>query len=282
MQVISLDPALNPDFLSWVENAFKSRGLRTGPILRLAPRLSEEAVVRRMIVEGVLAVTKLRRHNQDASKIGLTIFKRNRGNRDVQFEEYDNQEPHICAELVLREKSLQGGPPPQQYGYGAPPPPQTQYGYQQAPPQPPPPFVPPTGYPPGYGQPPAPSPYGAPQQQPPPGRPPLPPNFDPNNLQNLLSTLNQPSPNTPQSANMPYGTPAHGQQPVGYPPQPGQQYGSQQQRDPYAHMRNNSGYGGGHGPTPQPPNQQPPAGSPPVPPNMQDILARLGTYGGQR
>lgn len=280
VQIIALE-SLDRDFLSWVEKAFTTRGLRVD-VLILSPRLSEEAVVRRQIVEGVLAVSKLRRHNQNMSKIGLTIFKRNRGTRDVQFEEYDNQDPSICCELVLREKAMQGGggPPQQhQYGYGGGAP-QAQYGYQQAPP----PFVPPTGYPPGYGQPPA--PYGAPQPpQPPPGRPPMPPNLDPNNLQNILSTLNQP-PATPQSANMPsYGAP--GQPPLGYSPRPD----PFRPQDPYAAMRNNPGFQGPNQPLPQahiqppqgqPPHGQPTAGSPPGPPNMQDILARLGTYGGQR
>lgn len=277
VQLIALEQ-LDRDFMTWVEKAFAERGLRVD-VLFLSPRLSEESVVRRQIVEGVLAVSKLRRHNQDMSKIGLTIFKRSRGTRDVQFEEYDNQDPSICCELVLREKSMQGGPSPPAptpYGaqYGGPPPPQAQYGYQQGPP---PPFVPPTGYPPGYGQPP--TPYGAPQ--PPAGRPPLPPNMDPSNLQSLLSTLNHPSPTTPQSANMPYGTPVHPQQ-AGYQLQPGPQYGGQH-HDPYAALRNNPGFAGAMPGAQRPqPHSQPPAGSPPVPPNMQDILARLGTYGGQR
>ncbi|KAK4496926.1 hypothetical protein PRZ48_011375 [Zasmidium cellare] len=276
VQIIALDQ-LDRDFLAWVENAFKQRGLRTD-VLYLSARLNEESVVRRQIVEGVLAVSKLRRRNQDSSKINLTIFKRKSGNRDVQFEEYDGQDPAICCELVLREKAMNGGQQLYQYG-SAPPsrggqygPPREQYGYP--PPGPPPPFVPPTGYPPGYGQPSA--QFGAPQPpQPPPGRPPLPPNMDPNNLQNILSTLNQAPPQTPQSATMPYG------QPVGYPPQPTQQ--QPYPPDPYAAMRNNPAFAGATpGSQAPPPQGQPPAGQPPVPPNMQDILARLGTYGGQR
>ncbi|KAF2170561.1 hypothetical protein M409DRAFT_64254 [Zasmidium cellare ATCC 36951] len=275
VQIIALDQ-LDRDFLSWVKKAFSARGVRTD-ILYLSARLNEDSVVRRQIVEGVLAVSKLRRHNQDSSKINLTIFKRTRDSRDVQFEEYDGQDPGICCELVLREKSMQGGPPPQQqYGYGGTQAPPAQYGYQHA--AAPPPFVPPTGYPPGYGQPP--TPYGAPQPpQPPPGRPPLPPNVDPNNLQSILSTLNQAPPQTPQSATMPYGTP----QQVGYPPQPGQQQYPGQQADPYAAMRNNPAFAGATQGAQAPQSHgQPPAAAPPVPPNMQDILARLGTYGGQR
>lgn len=95
--------------MSWVEKAFSSRQVRVD-VLTISPRLAEEAVVRRQIVEGVIAVCKLRRVNQDTSKIGLTIFKRRGGTRDVQFEEYDNLDPGICTELVLREKQSLGLP----------------------------------------------------------------------------------------------------------------------------------------------------------------------------
>lgn len=261
VQIIVLDQ-LERDFLSWVEKAFTSKGVRVD-VLILSPRLSEEAVVRRQILEGVLAVSKLRRQNQIASQIGLTVFKRNGGSRDVQFEEYANLDPSICSDLVLREKQLQGAVPsygnyPPQYGAPTPQAPPQQYGYQQQPPP-----VPPAGWPPGYAQPPA--PYG----MPPAGTPRNAPNLhgDPNNLQNLLSTLNQPSPNTPHHARAPsYGAP-----PPGYPPMPPQQYGGHQQQPGYPPQH-----------AQQAPLQPPAAaGAPPgqAPPNMQDILARLGSYG---
>lgn len=221
-------------------------------------------------MEGVLAVSKLRRANQDSGKIGLTIFKRKHGTRDVQYEEYDSLDPHICAELVLREKSTTGGGPPSAGGYSGPQYGAPQYGYQQS--GPPPPFVPPTGYPPGYGQQQpqqAPAPFGAHPQQ----APTLPTNMDPNNLQNLLSTLNQPSPHTPQTAgHFPHAAPSP------YPPNQQQQYG-QPPNNPYAAYQNNPALAGM-----MPPQQQHGHGQPPAPnaqggqPNMQDILARLGTY----
>ncbi|EME40154.1 hypothetical protein DOTSEDRAFT_74850 [Dothistroma septosporum NZE10] len=260
VQIIALDQ-LERDFLSWVEKAFTSKGVRVD-VLILSPRLSEDAVVRRQIMEGVLAVSKLRRQNQDLAKIGLTIFKRKNGSRDVQFEEYDNLDPAICAELVLREKQLQSAVPsygnyPQQFGAPTPQPPMPQYGYQQQPPP-----ITPTGWPPGYGQPPA--PYGVP-----PGAPHGTPNpqVDPNNLQNLLSTLNQPTPATPQHGRAPsYGAP-----PPGYPVIAPHQYGGHQHQPGYPPQHAQQA-------PPQPPAA---AGAPlgQVPPNMQDILARLGTYG---
>ncbi|KXT16444.1 hypothetical protein AC579_5121 [Pseudocercospora musae] len=261
VQVIALEP-LNRDFLSWVEKAFSSRNVRVD-VLTISPRLSEEAVVRRQIMEGVIAICKLRHINQDTSKIGLTIFKRRGGTRDVQFEEYDNLEPHICAELVIRERQSLGMNAPQpSYGgysgqqYSTPAPPQ-QYGYQQ-PPAPAPAAAPysglPPGYPPGYGQPSSSGHYGAqpPAAMPPPGYPPQPP-VDSHNLQNLLSTLNTASPAAPP------------RQPYGMPPQPGYPPAQPYQGQHYPPTPNAAGA-----------PQQPPPGQ--TPQNMQDILARLSTY----
>ncbi|CAK4034517.1 uncharacterized RNA-binding -like [Lecanosticta acicola] len=267
VQIIALDQ-LDRDFLSWVEKAFTNRGVRVD-VLILSPRLSEEAVMRRQIMEGVVAVSKLRRANQHSSKIGLTIFKRKHGTRDVQFEDYDNLDPHICAELVLREKSTQGGGAASAGGYSGQYG-QAQYGYQPPAAAAPTPFAPPTGYPPGYGQQQPPAAYGVQ----PPQAPPLATNMDPNNLQNLLSTLNQPSPNTPQTAG-PYG---HHPAQSPFPPN-AQQYGAahpQQQHDPYAALRNNPALAGMM--QQPPPHSQGPAQGQPPGPNMQDILARLGTY----
>ena len=243
VQIIALD-LLDRDFITWVEKAFSSRGVKVDSLL-LSPRLSEQAVVRRQIMEGVAAVVKLTMQNQNSGKIGLQIFDRRNagpGSADVRFEEYDNLDPPITAELVLRAKGQQaqqawGSQPP----YGAPP--QQQYGQQQhygaygAPPQQ---QQPPLG---SYGQPPAPyqQGYAPPQpqhQQPPPNLQSLITNLNPNSMQNLI-----PSMGTPQSSNqsVPQSAPgAFG----GYAPQ-------QQQSAP--------GTAGGQV-------------------NMQEILARLGSY----
>ena len=73
-QILVLD-TLDRDFISWVEQAFSARSVRVD-VLLLSPRLSEQAVVRRQILEGVVAVSKLTRQNQDRGKIGLQIFDR--------------------------------------------------------------------------------------------------------------------------------------------------------------------------------------------------------------
>ena len=300
MQIVVLDQ-LDRDFISWVEKAFSTRGVRVD-VLLLSPRLSEEAVVRRQIVEGVFAVSKLKRVNQEVGKIGLTIFKRTGGMRDIQFEEYDNLDPNICAELVLREKQTQNQPTfnagfsGYSGQYSGPPlaPQQPQYGYQQQQQQQQqqlqPPFMP-SGYaPPPYGQvPPFASPSG-PGSGPIPPQPSHPPpqnlqhlitNMDPNNLQNLLSTLNQASPKTPQTAgSAPYGSP----NPMGYQMPPGHA------QDPLAALRYNPALANmlaqqqqqQMSPNQQiasPNRQQPPSSTAPgATPSMQDILARLGNY----
>jgi hypothetical protein len=93
--------------------------------LLLSPRLSEAAVVRRQILEGVLAVSRITRINQQTAKIPLQIFDRRAGIENVRFDEYDNLDPTIAAQLVLRAKAAPAYAPPQpvpapvQYGYGA-------------------------------------------------------------------------------------------------------------------------------------------------------------------
>jgi nuclear polyadenylated RNA-binding protein 3 len=82
----------------------------------LSPRIPVEAVIRRQILEGVLAVTKLTRSSQDKSKIPLQVFDRTAGANNVRFDEYVDLEPRIAGELVLREKTKLAAakaPPPQ-------------------------------------------------------------------------------------------------------------------------------------------------------------------------
>lgn len=101
-------------------------------VLLLSPILSEAAVIRRQIIEGVLAVSKVDRMSQQIVKIPLQVFDR-RGGADVRFEEYADLDPSIAAEIVLRARSTNATTAPAPapaYGYG--------YGYgagNAAPPQ---------------------------------------------------------------------------------------------------------------------------------------------------
>ncbi|KAI7327580.1 hypothetical protein KC315_g7033 [Hortaea werneckii] len=296
VQIIVLD-ALNRDFISWVERAFSTRGIRVD-VLLLSPRLDEQAVIKRQIVEGVTAVSRLTRTNQDTGKIGLRIFDRRGGQNNVKFEDYDHLDPQICVELVLRAKNSYALAPPSTPSYssyagnapqyGLPPPPQPppslppQFaGFPGQQPLPPPsvqayghPAQPPPGYPPQPAYVPAPPP---PQpQQPPPAMPPsnlqsLISSLDPSGLQNLLSAMNNPSGSTnPQQQQQQAAIAALQQNPaiVGM-----LQHQQQQQPTPQppSQMQGGSGSAG--------PRAGGGAGGGGANVNMQDILARLGTYG---
>jgi hypothetical protein len=273
VQIIVLTE-LNREFIGWVEQHFSARSVSVNT-LRLAPRLSEEAVVHRQIMEGVLAVVKLKRTNQDTSKIGLTVFKRKGGMRDVQFEEYDNLDPSICVELVLREKQTQASNAGYQMQYSTPmPPPPQQYGYQT--PSAPLPQQSPTplqyAYPPGYPPPPQ---YGA--------APPPPPqhlqNISTNNLQHLLANLGQ----APAPAAAQYGAPRAQPGSAAYPPPAGfGQYPGMPPPPPQHHQQHQAPHNPylGGAPPGVPQQQGAPVGQSPA--NMQDILARLGTYGSRQ
>lgn len=256
VQIIS-NENLNHDFISWIEKAFQGRGL-TVDVLYLSPRLDFDAVVRRQLVEGVLAVCRLSRANQDTGLINLRLFDRTgAGANNIKFDDYDNIDLQICVELVSRKKqSMWGHQPPQQpphqpYGYGQPP----QAAYSMPPAHPP-------GFPPGYGAPPRHTPTaGAPSgaaslQQ-------LITSLDPQGLQNLLAAM----------------------QPAGAPPTyvPQQTFAPHQQAAITALQHNPSALAGYLQQQSQqqnpisPPQQQPSAnGGGQV--NMQEILARLGSY----
>lgn len=258
VQIIS-NENLNRDFINWIEKAFQGRGL-TVDVLYLSPRLDFDAVVRRQLVEGVLAVCRLSRANQDTGLINLRLFDRTgAGANNIKFDDYDNQDLQICVELVSRKKqSMWGHQPPQQppqqhYGYGQPPAPA--YGMSAAP-QP--------GYPSGYLAPPPLTPGGAPAS-------PLAPqslqhlitSLDPKGLQNLLAAMQPagaPHAYAPQQPFAPHQTAAitalqHNPSALaGY-----LQQQSQQQAHASPAQSTSTSNGGGQV-------------------NMQEILARLGTY----
>lgn len=125
VQIILLEE-LDRNFISWVESEIRTRGLKT-EVMFLSPRLPVDVVIRRQILEGVLAVVKLTHKAQQVSRIPLQVFDRTRGADNVRFDEYEDLEPRIAAELVIREKQKQiTAPAPVAYGqqagqqYGAP------------------------------------------------------------------------------------------------------------------------------------------------------------------
>lgn len=102
---IILTAELDRGFVSWVEGELRGRGVKT-EVMFLSPRLPLQAVVRRQILEGVIAVSELDMRSQNASKIPLQVFDRSGGiNAAVRFDEYQDLEPKIAAELVVRAKA---------------------------------------------------------------------------------------------------------------------------------------------------------------------------------
>ncbi|KAI9707125.1 MAG: hypothetical protein M1836_000085 [Candelina mexicana] len=232
VQFIIMDE-IDRNFISFAERAFRDRGVRTD-VLYLKPRISLEAVLKRQILEGVQAVTRLDRHSELTGKIPLQVFDRRGGADNVRFDEYDNLDATIAAELVVRAKQTHGAPPPVQYS--APPVPS--YGA------------------PHYAQP-------APQQHQPPPQAAAPPNLanlitslDGPTLQKLLGAMQQPSSaqqSMPQHLQHPPppATPglsadlasllsgAARQQTQAQPYQPHQQQQNQPQANPYAALASN-------------------------------------------
>lgn len=76
---------LDRGFIGYIEKAFQDRGVRCD-VLLLSPRLSEVAVIRRQILEGVQAVSRLTRISQATGKIPLQVFDRRGGVDNVRFD----------------------------------------------------------------------------------------------------------------------------------------------------------------------------------------------------
>ncbi len=109
IQIILLDQ-LDHGFVSWVESEIRSRGVQVQTMF-LSARLPLQTVIRRQILEGVRAVSKLDFGSQVSSKIPLQVFDRQGGADNVRFDEYQDLEPRIAAELVIRSKQTQAQPP---------------------------------------------------------------------------------------------------------------------------------------------------------------------------
>ncbi|KAA8899246.1 hypothetical protein FN846DRAFT_909679 [Sphaerosporella brunnea] len=123
---ILVSDELDRNFIWWVENAFRSKNLKCD-MLFLNPRLQLSAVVKRQVMEGVNAVVFLNRQMQLASTISIQIFDR-KDQDAASFNQYDNLDPSVAAELVVHSKQQQQqyaaavAAPAAHYGsYGAPP-----------------------------------------------------------------------------------------------------------------------------------------------------------------
>ncbi|KAK2808351.1 hypothetical protein FQN50_004736 [Emmonsiellopsis sp. PD_5] len=134
------------DFVYHVENSFRDRGLPTD-VLILSPRIPLSAVVRRQIIEGVMAIVKLSRVHQYSRKVPLQVFDRSNGIDNIRFNgeilnivmiEYSELELNIAAEVVLHARNVQHSSTSNRYlSTQAPPVPQIPPAPQNAFSQPP-------------------------------------------------------------------------------------------------------------------------------------------------
>ncbi|KAL6893150.1 hypothetical protein HDV57DRAFT_224593 [Trichoderma longibrachiatum] len=101
---IIMQPDVNRDFGTWVEGAFKAKGLRTN-VMYLHPRFPKDQVIQRQAAEGVHGVVDLDVRAQNLGRIPVHSFDRSGGIHNVRFEQYVDLEPSTAAEVILRAKA---------------------------------------------------------------------------------------------------------------------------------------------------------------------------------
>lgn len=111
------------EFVEWVERAFTARGLKVDAMF-MSPSLPRDAVVQRQVVEGVHGIVDLDMRAHTYGKIPLRVFNRS-GGTSARFDDYQDLDPPIAAELIARAKSQSApvqhhthAPPQQAYGGG--------------------------------------------------------------------------------------------------------------------------------------------------------------------
>ncbi|KAI1112393.1 hypothetical protein F5Y14DRAFT_271721 [Nemania sp. NC0429] len=92
------------DFVSWAQGAFIQQGL-TVDVMLLDPQVPRDAVIQRQALRGVHAVIELDFRAQDYGRLPLQVFNRSAGYDNVRFDQYQDLEPSIAAQLVARTKS---------------------------------------------------------------------------------------------------------------------------------------------------------------------------------
>lgn len=136
VQLLVLEPSVAQSFINWIEQGFRSKGLRASTIW-LSSRLPLNGVVKRQIIEGVQAIVKLTQAAQYNSKIPLQVFDRTAGASNVNFNEYVDLDVPVAADIVSHARQKERGIgqtrdiSTQAYNQGS-----AQYGHQQPPPFP--------------------------------------------------------------------------------------------------------------------------------------------------
>jgi nuclear polyadenylated RNA-binding protein 3 len=103
--------------VNWVQSAFIERGLKVD-VMFLNPRLPRDLVIQRQVVEGVHGVSELDFRSQSIAKIPLQTFDRSTGRHNARFDQYQDLEPKIAAEIVTRARSQSQLQSPAGYGNG--------------------------------------------------------------------------------------------------------------------------------------------------------------------
>ncbi|KAH8724675.1 hypothetical protein GQ44DRAFT_259671 [Phaeosphaeriaceae sp. PMI808] len=110
IQILVLNEGISRDFIRFVEdNVFRQQGLRSN-VLIMSGRFPEPAVVRRQIIEGVLAIVRMDTSGFIKGKVSVQIFDRRGGVNNVQFNEYADLDPTTAALLVNNAKQTQSQP----------------------------------------------------------------------------------------------------------------------------------------------------------------------------
>ncbi|KAH5753446.1 hypothetical protein HBI88_214690 [Parastagonospora nodorum] len=109
IQILVLHEGISRDFIRYVEDIFRQQGLRSN-VLIMSGRFPEPAVVRRQIIEGVLAIVRMDTSGFKKGKVSVQIFDRRGGANNVQFNEYADLDPTTAALLVNNAKQTQSQP----------------------------------------------------------------------------------------------------------------------------------------------------------------------------
>ncbi|KAF1920287.1 hypothetical protein BDU57DRAFT_534083 [Ampelomyces quisqualis] len=109
IQILVLNEGISRDFIRYVEDIIRQQGLRSN-VLIMSGRFPEPAVVRRQIIEGVLAIVRMDTSGFMKGKVSVQIFDRRGGANNVQFNEYADLDPTTAALLVNNAKQTQSQP----------------------------------------------------------------------------------------------------------------------------------------------------------------------------
>ncbi|KJZ76795.1 hypothetical protein HIM_03672 [Hirsutella minnesotensis 3608] len=112
-----LQPEVSRDFATWVESAFKVKGLKT-EVMYLHPRFPKDQVIQRQAAEGVLGVVDLDLRAQGTGRIPLQAFDRTAGGNNIRFDQYMDLDPSTATEVILRAKVAAAGSYGQGYSTG--------------------------------------------------------------------------------------------------------------------------------------------------------------------